>query len=827
MQYWVEKTYVKSRPDRQQGEFAFGSVLWSPQSGSDGRDTYRLMRDVKPGDVVFHFIDKNAISGVSIVAEACNSNFVGPKGTEWQGRPAYLVRLRNYTKLTPPIGRSEFLDEAKYKATLLEIAKTHDSLFFDRNLTLRQGAYLTIAPPKLVSIWNEIYFSKTNNHLPLLDANLFPVKKEAPPLALAESAPLGHWIFQGNPEHFDINTYLKNRTEITWTVRQRKNQITEGDKVLLWKSGPDGGVVAHCVIIAKPSESISDDAPELWSSGKGKQGGELRCKLRVLHEYVASPISRDTIRGVLPDLGILKFPNATNFRIDQREYDTILSLPKNNVMPAEDSQEFASEARDAKLAPKCQYWTFSPGEDAERWEEFYQKGLMAIGWDEMGDLRLFKSKEDIRLKLQELWPNNSDKKNDAHACWQFVHDIAPGDVIIAKQGSTKLLGFGRVEDIYEFDNARPHYKHVRKVKWHAKGEWDMPVGSKMAIKTLTDITQDADFVTLIASKVGLQLNAVGGFLNSASGLSKGDFDDTYIAPQADIEHYDKIKAMNGLFLAETQFDEMLDALKEKKNVVLQGAPGVGKTFVAKRLAYALNETNDQRQVEMIQFHQSYSYEDFIQGFRPTSSGHFDLQFGIFYQFCRRAQRNEAAKMPYVFIIDEINRGNLSKIFGELMMLIEPDKRGKEHAIPLAYSQDTGERFYIPENLHLIGMMNTADRSLAMVDYALRRRFRFITLRPEFSSPVFGTFLGAAGATPELIKKIVSRMNALNEVIAADTKNLGPGYQIGHSYFCPRNGMMPSEDWYRRVIESEIVPLIQEYWFDNEQKVKEQRSSLLA
>src|SRR2546423_5223618 len=137
MQFWVEKTYVKSRPDRQQGEFAFGSVLWSPQSGSDGRDTYRLMRDVKPGDIVFHFIDKNAIAGVSVISEGCNSSFVGPDGTEWQGRPAYLIRLRNYTKLTPPIGRSEFLDEAKYKTELLEIARKHDSLFFDRNLTLR------------------------------------------------------------------------------------------------------------------------------------------------------------------------------------------------------------------------------------------------------------------------------------------------------------------------------------------------------------------------------------------------------------------------------------------------------------------------------------------------------------------------------------------------------------------------------------------------------------------------------------------------------------------------------------------------------------------
>ena len=229
---------------------------------------------------------------------------------------------------------------------------------------------------------------------------------------------------------------------------------------------------------------------------------------------------------------------------------------------------------------------------------------------------------------------------------------------------------------------------------------------------------------------------------------------------------------------------------------------------------------------MIQFHQSYSYEDFIQGFRPTPKGHFDLKYGIFHQFCRRAQREEAQGKPCVFIIDEINRGNLSKIFGELMMLIEPDKRGKEHAIPLAYSQDADDKFYIPENLHLIGMMNTADRSLAMVDYALRRRFRFIELRPEFSSLEFGASLAKVGAESALVTKIITRMNALNDVIAADTKNLGPGYQIGHSYFCPRNGITPDDDWYQRVIKAEIVPLIQEYWFDNDQKVREQRSALL-
>jgi 5-methylcytosine-specific restriction enzyme B len=293
------------------------------------------------------------------------------------------------------------------------------------------------------------------------------------------------------------------------------------------------------------------------------------------------------------------------------------------------------------------------------------------------------------------------------------------------------------------------------------------------------------------------------------------------------ERYTKQMAMDGLFIAEAQLDEALDALREKRNIVLQGPPGVGKTFVARRLAKALIGSDDPQRIEMIQFHQSYSYEDFIQGFRPTSKGTFDLRYGVFHQFCRRAQRDEASRHPYVFIIDEINRGNLSKIFGELMMLIEADKRGSEFAIPLAYANDSNDKFYIPDNLHFIGTMNTADRSLAMVDYALRRRFRFLSLRPEFKSSAFREYLDKKGADHGLVRQIVAKMITLNEIIAADTKNLGPGYEIGHSYFCPRDGTAADENWYRRVVQSEIVPLLQEYWFDDEKRVEQQRAALLS
>lgn len=225
---------------------------------------------------------------------------------------------------------------------------------------------------------------------------------------------------------------------------------------------------------------------------------------------------------------------------------------------------------------------------------------------------------------------------------------------------------------------------------------------------------------------------------------------------------------------------------------------------------------------MIQFHQAYSYEDFIQGFRPNEEGKFVLKNGVFYEFCKKAQRNPA---PHVFIIDEINRGNLSKIFGELMLLLEADKRGREFAMPLTYSPH--DVFFLPENLYIIGLMNTADRSLAMVDYALRRRFVFIELRPQFESAKFRAHLNQYGVSDELCERIAAQFTALNQQIA-DDKNLGKGFCIGHSFFCPNHAQpMYDECWYQQVIKYEIQPLLEEYWFDDSDKAAAAVRRLLA
>ena len=271
--------------------------------------------------------------------------------------------------------------------------------------------------------------------------------------------------------------------------------------------------------------------------------------------------------------------------------------------------------------------------------------------------------------------------------------------------------------------------------------------------------------------------------------------------------YTKSDFLNSVFLSEPRYDVLVSLLRRKKNVILQGAPGVGKTYAAKRLAYSMMGQADSSRVEFVQFHQNYSYEDFMLGYRPDGSG-FKLTEGVFYRFCQKASNDPDRE--YFFLIDEINRGNLSKIFGELMMLIESDHRGEK--ITLAYN---GMPFYVPENLYIIGMMNTADRSLAMIDYALRRRFSFFEMEPAFTSEGFQNYQSALDN--ETFNALVEQVKALNREITADA-SLGSGFRIGHSYFCLADPAACTADWMRSVVEFDLLPTLAEYWFDAPDKL---------
>ncbi len=275
------------------------------------------------------------------------------------------------------------------------------------------------------------------------------------------------------------------------------------------------------------------------------------------------------------------------------------------------------------------------------------------------------------------------------------------------------------------------------------------------------------------------------------------------------EAYSKEDFLSEVFIDEKAYENIASLLKYKKNIILQGPPGVGKTFVSKRLAYSLMGSKDESRVEMVQFHQNYSYEDFVMGFRPKENG-FSLQFGIFYDFCERALHNP--EEDYFFIIDEINRGNLSKIFGELFMLIERDKR--DEFVTMGYSK---EKFTVPTNLHLIGTMNTADRSLAQLEVALRRRFAFVALSPAFNEKWRQTLI-TSNVSSEMTAKIQKAVNQLNHEIINDYQ-LGSGYAIGHSFFSSKPEGMEEKSWFEGIMTFEIVPLLEEYYFNRPETVE--------
>lgn len=438
------------------------------------------------------------------------------------------------------------------------------------------------------------------------------------------------------------------------------------------------------------------------------------------------------------------------------------------------------------------FWTYSPGDGAARWDDFYARGVMGVGWSKLGNVEKYASKEDIRKNLRTLYSSKYSQKNSALALWQFSREIKPGDVVFAKRGRSVIIGRGIVEGDYQFDENGDSYPNIRRVRWTNRGEWHTE--DLLAVKTLTDITAYPDLVEKLNS-----------FFEDEGGEVEEDTE------EIEYPAYTSEDFLSEVYMDGEHYRTLVNVLRAKKNIILQGAPGVGKTFAAKRLAYSMMGVKDAERVMMVQFHQSYSYEDFIEGFRPNAQG-FDLEKGAFYNFCKNAK--DDSDNDYFFIIDEINRGNLSKIFGELFMLIENDKRGPRNTLQLLYSH---ELFYVPSNVYLIGMMNTADRSLAMLDYALRRRFAFFDLRPAFDTESFIAY--QEGLASEKFDRLISCVVKLNEAIASD-ESLGDGFCIGHSYFCRMSPDDVTDDKLSAIVNYELVPMLREYWFDEPTKVDE-------
>lgn len=673
-----------------------------------------------------------------------------------------------------------------------------------------------------------------------------------------ERKKVNYWIFQGNPKVFDFETALREEILTDWTVSAHKDKIKVGDKVILWVTGDQSGCYALAEVTSNPYQKTKSQDDHLW---KGEDKSSFKANIKINHNLVDNPILSEKISSILK-LKNLKVGNqGTNFSATEEEYQAILNLFHNNF--------------------EKQYWLYAPGENAYLWDEIYQKGIMALGWDEIGDLSQFQSRDKIKKALVEAYGETGSKKNDVSANDDFLNKIKIGDIIIAKKGRGELLGYGIVTSDYIFDKNRENYQKTRNVDWKLKGNWK--VDFSLVLKTLTDITK---------------------YSSDDLGYNK---------------YYERLLGIMGQYNKIEKKEDMNFPI----NTILYGPPGTGKTYntilraaqiIENRSIDSLNEALEifkahlHDQIEFITFHQNYSYEDFIQGLRPDTENDKELTFerkdGVFKVISDRALKNiTASKKPpvvkktfeetfiefanpliegeleeieikmkkvsyfitaianksiefrktsggtehtlsistlrkmydaesvldiqglssyysplldqllkigkdssgkkeivkiknYVIIIDEINRANISRVFGELITLIEPDKRSHGE-IPLEAKLPSGDTFMVPSNLFIIGTMNTADKSIALLDIALRRRFEFESMYPKYE------IKGQEIYDVEILQKI-------NEQII---KSKGHDFQIGHAYFMGEN-----KDLVQRM-NKKVIPLLLEYYMNDEKEVK--------
>ena len=441
------------------------------------------------------------------------------------------------------------------------------------------------------------------------------------------------------------------------------------------------------------------------------------------------------------------------------------------------------------------FYRIGTGDLGECWDAWKKNNYVAIGWDEIGNLSKFASKKNELVKelIAKYDFGIRVATKTANQMIAFLDSTNNDTYVIAENGK-KLLGIGVINSDYYFDESHK-YKNCRNVQWNWINDSNISLPNDLeGLQTTYHMIKDEDNLCFLYNII-----------------LHGNIPDN---PPPKQSEYTKEQFLSEVYISENEFDRLSSLLKNKKNIILQGAPGVGKTFAAKRLAYALMGEKDDDRIRMVQFHQSYSYEDFIEGYRPKEDGGLKLREGVFKQFCNKAVSDK--NRDYYFIIDEINRGNLSKIFGELLMLIETDKR-EDYFANLVYSGDK-EKLSVPKNLYIIGMMNTADRSLAMIDYALRRRFAFYTMKPAFDNSTFKNDYNSVNC--KLYHETIKAVKELNKEIVND-KSLGKGFEIGHSYFCSVKANEIDDTLVKNIIEFEIIPTIEEYWFDNDRKLKEE------
>jgi len=771
-----------------------------------------------------------------------------------------------YKALSNTISNADFEDVMNIRST--GKTKLTEALFY-----INPGKYLPINGPTKPFIKEKLDFDPNFNTYSEYE-NLLNKIRESTDLPFYELSyeawkwnnnrkKVNYWIFQGNPKIFDFETALREKILTDWTVSAHKDKIRVGDKVILWISGNKAGCYAFAEVTKEPCEKISSPDDHLW---KTNNKNELKAEIKITHNLVDSPLLKSQVDSVV-ELSELKVGfQGTNFEATEEEFNTLLKM--------------------SETMKKTKYWIYAPGENAIMWNEFYEKGIMGLGWDKLGDLNNYQTKEEITIELQKLEDTASSKKNDATANYEFKNAISIGDIIFVKKGIGELIGYGEVTSDYYYDDSRERYKNCRRVEWKKKGSWK--TNFNLPLKTLTDVTkyssEHPDFEFYYERLLAIMENGAGSYTKSEPinipqnlilygppGTGKTYqliknyikyFTDKTDGKSKEIYTYEMVSELKwwevitlSLYeLGKAKVNDLIQhpLLAEKVNQSENSKPRNTVWFwlqnhtkedclnvnVAKRsdpqifskdensvwsidkkltdemlpdLVEKLEnwknfkpENKITKRYEMITFHQSYSYEEFIEGIRPGFDEEEELRYkiesGIFLRIAEKARKD--SENNYAIFIDEINRGNISKIFGELITLIESDKRqGGENELEviLPYSKS---KFSVPSNLYIIGTMNTADRSIALIDTALRRRFCFKEMMPKSSllnNDIEGINLQL------LLDKINERIEFL----------LDRDHTIGHSFFMKAS----SKNEICAIFKNKIIPLLQEYFYNDWEKVQ--------
>ena len=531
-------------------------------------------------------------------------------------------------------------------------------------------------------------------------------------------------------------------------------------------------------------------------------------------------LSEEETREVRGKSGVNKFANELAFARNYLVYEELIDggergiwkiteAGRNIEMTDEEASriflKWVSRLKDKRdsSSRSMNYWLVGASLDpsGDQTKRFIDKGIWQNGYDNKYTNTVIKMQPGDKIAIKSTYTKSKDIPFENNGETVSVMKIKVTGTVIENKNDGKNI----VVDWNEPEEREWYMFTGRNTIWNITPKDDKDDWMKEELIKFVFDGQDQDYQKFINDP----------YWNDRYSINIDDEDDE--------TSYTKKNFLNDVYLNDDeQYDIIKTTLIEKKNIILQGVPGVGKTFCAKKLFFSIIGKEDDKNIETVQFHQSYSYEDFIQGFRPKKDGNFELKNGIFYNLVKRAreeyekaEKENRKAEKYCIIIDEINRGNLSKIFGELLMLIESDKRKKEWSLKLTYSD---EGFYIPNNLYIIGTMNTADRSLTMIDYALRRRFSFITLKPLFKSGKFKEYLIKEGIDEKYVQKINDNMIELNDYIESELKS--ENFSISHSYFM--NNRLRIDDIpnsYARIVEYDIKPLLEEYFFGEKEKIE--------